>query len=207
MQAWSAVGTARFSAGKAEDISLALHPTTGAPYVAYKDFGNSSKVTVQTFSGGAWSVVGSARFSSFTTTYMSLAFHPTTSAPYVAYKNGNSGNTTAKAVVQTFSGGAWSVVGPADGLSAGQADYISLAFHPTTGAPFVSYRDASTSPQYKATVQTFSGGAWSVVGSAGFSAGIAQFTSLAFHPTTGAPYVVYQDASATPFKATLMTFG
>ena len=88
-----------FSAGRADYISLAMHPTTGAPYVAYTDYANSGKATVMTFTDGAWSLVGSRGFSAGSTKYTSLAMHPSTGAPYVAYQDGgNSG----KATVMTF---------------------------------------------------------------------------------------------------------
>ena len=186
----SAGGTAAFN-------SLAMHPTTGAPYVAYVDGGNSQKATVRTFDGTAWSNVGSAGFSAGQATYTSLALHPTTGAPYVAYSDyANS----QKATVMTFDdGGDWMSVGNA-GFSAGRADYISLALHPTTYAPYVAYIDYGTST--RPTVMTFANSAWSTVGTAGISAGIgpytsgmAQYTSLALHPTTGAPYVAYYDNS------------
>ena len=99
MQAWSSVGSAGFSAGQADWTSLALHPTTGAPYVAYTDGGNSYKATVMTFSGTAWSAVGSAGFSTGTATYTSLALRPTTL--FVAYNDGTALN---KATVATIGG-------------------------------------------------------------------------------------------------------
>ena len=53
---------------------------------------------------------------------------------------------------------------------------------------------------------TFSGGTWSPVGSPGSSADKAHYTSLALHPTTGAPYVAFQDSTHGD-KATVITFG
>ena len=73
----------------------------------------------------------------------------------------------------------------------------------TTGAPYVAYRDGGTSPTNKATVRTYTGTTWSVVGEAGFSAGQASFTSLALHPTTGAPFLAYRDGGNSN-KATVM---
>ena len=143
------MGSAGFSAGFAKYTSLALHPTTGAPYVAYSDFGNSNagKASVMTCNGSAWSTVGVAGFSDGSADWISLALHPTTDAPYVAYQDGS-----GKATVQTFNGSAWSAVGAA-GFSAGYAAYTSLALHPSTGAPYVAYQDSSAS--YKVTVMSF----------------------------------------------------
>ena len=52
-QVWFSVGSAGFSAGAATYLSLAMHPTTGAPYVAYRDGNHSNKATVMTFAAGA----------------------------------------------------------------------------------------------------------------------------------------------------------
>ena len=191
---WSTVGSAGFSAFQAYPLSLKLHPTTGAPYLAYQEQGDSTtKVTfkVMTFNGKAWSPLGSYMlndptrsplgskgFSGFASS-SSLALHPTTGAPFVAYVDAFNSD---QATVMTFNGKAWSRVGKA-GFTAEWTSYISLALHPTTGAPFVAFQDDSG----KATVMTFSGKAWTLVGRAGFSAGDAKYTSLALHPTTGAP--------------------
>jgi len=45
---------------------------------------------------------------------------------------------------------------------------------------------------YKASVMKFDGSLWVQVGTPGFSAGQADFTSLAFN-SSGTPYVAYQD--------------
>ena len=51
---------------------------------------------------------------------------------------------------------------------------------------------------------TFNGTSWVLVGSAGFSAGDARYTSLAF-AADGAPYVAYMDVNSS-YKATVMKF-
>ena len=82
MQPWSVVGSRAFSAGEAAYTRLALHPASGAPYVAYADGANSDKATVMTFTGSAWSLVGSAGFSDGMADDPSLAMHPNTGAPH-----------------------------------------------------------------------------------------------------------------------------
>ena len=57
---------------------------------------------------------------------------------------------------------------------------------------------------YKATVMRYDGSAWVAVGGAGFSAGQAVYTSLAFAPD-GTPYVAYMDV-ANGCKATVMRY-
>ena len=68
---------------------------------------------------------------------------------------------------------------------------MSLALD-STGTPFVAYSDGANS--VKATVQKLVSGSWTVVGTAGFSAGLAFYTSLALD-STGTPFVAYSDFS------------
>jgi hypothetical protein len=51
----------------------------------------------------------------------------------------------------------------------------------------------------------YTGGSWQVVGSAGFSAGAAYYTSLAIDPSSGIPYVAYEDG-ANANKDTVMEY-
>ena len=206
VQAWTTVGVADFSAGEADYVSLALHPTTGEPYVAYIDGANNGSATVMTFKGSAWSTVGEAGFSASQANWGSqansgiLALHPITGAPYVAY---NEGAWPHKATVMTFNGSAWTTVGAA-GFSDGGVDFVSLALDPTTELPYVAYNDGAN--RGRATVMTFNGSDWLAVGdAAGFSDGMASDISLALHPTTGKLYVAYTDA-ANSYGATVVTF-
>jgi len=199
---WTVVGTAGFSAGTALRTSLAIDPTTGTPFLGYRDGANSNKATVQKFvAGTGWTVVGTAGFSAGTVSYPSLAIDPTTGTPFLGYRDDANSN---KATVQKFvAGTGWTVVGTA-GFSAGTADYPSLAIDPTTGTPFLGYRDVVNS--LKATVQKFvAGTGWTVVGTAGFSAGTVSYTSLAIDPTTGTPFLGYRDIG-NGNKATVQKF-
>jgi len=95
----------------------------------------------------------------------------------------------------------WMCVGNA-AFSAGEAQYISLAFSPSDGHPYIAYSDDANSP--KATVMKFDGCIWINVGSAGFSAEEAFYTSLAFNPS-GQPYVAFYDLGDSG-KETVMKF-
>jgi hypothetical protein len=66
----------------------------------------------------------------------------------------------------------------------------------------VAYLDNGNS--LKATVMKFNGTSWITVGSVGFSAGEALYTSLALDGS-GTPYVAFEDAGNS-FKATVMKF-
>lgn len=97
----------------------------------------------------------------------------------------------------------WVDVGAA-GFSAGDAQYTSLAFNPSTNQPYVAYQSLADGVG-KATVMKFDGTSWVNVGTAGFSAGVSDYTSLAFNPSTNEPYVAYLDG-ANGRKATVMMF-
>ncbi len=200
---WETVGTAGFSEGEVWYTSLAFDGST--PYVAYRDWGNGGKATVMRFNGtgtvGTWETVGDAGFSAGETDYTSLAFDGST--PYVAYRD--KGNES-KATVMRFNGtgtvGTWETVGNA-GFSAGEVNFMNLAF--TGSTPYVAYRDWGNGG--KATVMRFNGtgtvGTWETVGTAGFSEGNTEYTSLAFTGST--PYVAYADGR-DGYKATVMRY-
>ncbi|MFC5470863.1 S-layer homology domain-containing protein [Cohnella suwonensis] len=193
VQAWQDLGSAGFSAGEAGYTSLYV-ATDGTPYVAYSDAGNSNKATVMKYDGTGttgWVPVGSAGFSAGSADFTSL-YVAADGTPYVAYMDG--GNSY-KATVMKYDGTGttgWVPVGSA-GFSAGEAPYTSL-YVAADGTPYVAYMDAGNS--YKATVKKYDGTGttgWVPVGSAGFSAGQAEYTSL-YVAADGTPYVAYRDA-------------
>ena len=197
---WERVGTVpALTATEAASTSLAFG-SDGKPYVAYRDVANGNKATVKRLNsaGTGWEAVGSAGFSSGWADYTSLAFG-SDGKPYVAYMDVANGNKATVMRLNSASTG-WEAVGPA-GFSAGVVDYTSLAFG-GDGKPYVAYRDAATGG--KATVMRLNsaGTGWEAVGPAGFSAGQAYYTSLAFGGD-GKPYVAYHD-TAHGFKATVM---
>ena len=195
---WNSVGNTGFSAGQVQYTSLAFN--NGIPYVAYMDGGNGNKATVMKYTAGVgWEAVGSAGFSAGTADCTSLAFD--NGIPYVVYMDGGNG---WKATVMKYTGNGltgWEAVGSA-GFSAGLADYTSLVFD--NGIPYVAYRDVGNGA--KATVMKYTGNGptgWEIVGSAGFSANIVQYTALAFN--NGIPYVAYGDGG-NGWKATVMKY-
>ena len=98
--AWELVGSAGFSAGRADFNSLSF-ASDGTPYVAYRDNGNGDKTTVMPYNGTAWVNVGSAEFSFGTAIFQSLSFAPDGS-PYLAYQDfGNSNKTTVMRLIGT----------------------------------------------------------------------------------------------------------
>ena len=194
---WETVGSAGFSEGTADNISIALYSKT--PYVVYKDYAYSNHATVMKYNGSSWVAVGSPGFSSDFATYTSIAIDGS-GTPYVVYSdNGQS----LKATVMKYTGSGtsgWEAVG-SPGISAGQADYTSIAID-DDGNLYVVYSDIAYSR--KATALKFSSGSWAVVGSAGFSAENADYTQIAIDGS-GTPYVVYSDNSKLGY-ATVMKY-
>lgn len=202
---WETAGSAGFSTGQAN--SLSLYVDNGTPYVAYRDFESGGKATVMKYIGvdGAhptgWVSVGSPGFSAGEADYTSLYVDHGT--PYVAFDEYV--YPSHRATVMKYVGveGAhpmgWETVGNA-GFSAGTAIYTSLYID--NGTPYVTYTDFENS--YKATVMKFDGTNWVSVGNAGFSAAEAGYTSL--YVDNGTPYVAYTDYGSSG-KATLMKYG
>jgi WD40 repeat protein len=100
---------------------------------------------------------------------------------------------------------AWKNVGNA-GFTTGWATYTKLAFSPVDSLPYVAYTDYANTN--KANLMKFDGANWVSVRNANFSSGSwAAYTSLAFSPTDGEPYIAYEDCCmADSAKATLMKF-
>ena len=158
--AWMNVGLAGSSTATVTDISLALNRTTGVPYVLYNDgdpgaqhTGNLGRATMMAYTNNAWSPVGSSTgFSAAAVAFVTMALHPNTGVPYEAYTDQGCSD---QATVMTFDGSNnWLAVGSV-GFSAGPAYNICLALHPTTGAPYVAYRDYGSGMNGGATVMTF----------------------------------------------------
>ena len=182
---WMNVGTPGFSSGEVWFTSLATG-TAGKLYVAYEDAANAFKATVMTFDGDGWVPAGLPGFTAGTANYTSLAVNPAAPGqPFVAFMDGAHGN---KASVMMFDGSSWTYAG-APGFSAGEAEYVNLAFDPS-GNPYVAFQDYAHS--LKASVMKFSGTSWTYAGNAGFSQGPALFCHLSFNPA-GEPHVAYWD--------------
>jgi len=192
---WDTVGSAGFSAGSADFLSLAFD-TSGLPYVSYKDGSVGNKLSVMRDSSNIWVQVGTAGISAGIAQYTSIAVDGN-NIPYVAYKD----RTYNKLVVMKYSGSSWSAVGASTGITSGIVTYtyMRIGGH---NIPYVAYEDGSVSS--KATVLQYTAGSWSAVGSAGFSGGFVLYTSLAIDKNNNL-YVGYQDASRSS-KATVMRY-
>ena len=202
---WEVVGNADFSTMYANDLSLAVDGK-GTPYVAYSDYVNYNKATVMKYNSTnmSWEAVGGLGFSAGNASFTSLAIDGS-GTPYVAYEDAGNSN---KATVMKYSSTSksWEAVG-SPGFSAGRTDYESLVVN-GGGVPYVAYEDEGNSN--KATVMKYNSTSenWETIGSAGFSASNAIYTSLAIDGN-GTPYVAYSDGQAygsITWKATVMAY-
>ena len=192
---WVTVGTAGFSAGEADHISLAVD--NGTPYVVYADYSDGSgKATVMKYdaNSGNWVTIGAAGFSAGEAADISLVLDNGT--PYVAYADYS--DDSGRATVMKFDGSIWSPVG-VPGFSTGTAFQTSIALD--NGTPYVAYKDWSD--KGRAIVMKFDAflGEWISVGAADFSNDYID--DLSFAVDNGMPYVAYKDLGNAG-KATLM---
>lgn len=186
---WQAVGATTFTEGDTLGMALAFHPTTGEPYIAYSDSADSWKTNVKKFSKGSWQTVASPNLSVGMQQYTTLGFNPVSNELYMAYNDyGDSSNQHA-AVIK-LNGDSWQSVGGYNDFT-GSSRYISLAFRPITGEPYVSYSDYSNDG--KAIVKKFSDGSWHTLGASGLSNGRADYVSIMFNPISEEPYVSFWD--------------
>jgi hypothetical protein len=178
--AWSYVGGQGFSPGQAQYTSLAINK--GIPYVAYSAVNNGGNLTLAGYNGGIWTTNDSAKPLA---TYTSLAFDNNNNA-FMIYSCGESSDFSC---VNEFSGGLWPFIGSGSGFSAGAASSTSIAID-NNNYLYAAYEDAGNAN--KATVMIYTS-AWALLGTAGFSSGIAAYTSIALLGAT--PYVVYNDST------------
>ena len=188
-----ASATEGFSDDKADYTSLYID--NGTPYVAYSDNSKGKRATVMKFNGTSWDdVVDQLLFTPISTTevqYTSLYVENDT--PYIAYKDmADFSGIKEKATVRKFNGTEWEDVGT-PGFSTAEVNYTSLFID--NGTPYVAYQDMANISDVtgRATVKKFNGMSWQDVGSAGFSAGTADYTSLYVYK--GTPYVAFSDGS------------
>ncbi len=138
-----------------------------------------------------WSYLGNQNFTTqpWGRQYQSLYVYNGT--PFVAFSDGaNSGEVT----LMMYNGNSWENVGPAD-FTPGYVRSISLFVDNDPapfGTPYVAFSDGSTG-QAMVMMYNSSTKAWTTVGDADFSTGVADSISLFVYG--GIPYVAYNDES------------
>ncbi len=161
------------------------------PYIIFQDAGVGNAATVKKFNSlkTRWETVGSQGISQGVSLFTSLKVGKSDELFAVYRDAGNSG----KATVKKFNTAAlsWESVG-GEGLSIRGANFISFQLD-SNNTPFVAYQDEWN--LNKTTVRRFNNktGNWQNVGSEGFSAGTANYVSVALDRTAN-PWVIYQDA-------------
>jgi len=192
---WNAVGSA-LSLGGAIQPKLAFD-ANGVCHVAFIDTGDSSKAVVKALGsdGQTWTALGPASMPSITGWHIDLAFAPGGLIPHVFLGFGGR--------VAAYSNGAWSVVGGSTVVSSGVGypEEGVVAFD-SEGVLYAAYVASNTG---KATVKKFSEGAWTIVGTEGFTPDEASCISMAVDPT-GAPCLSFKDFTSNERYASMMRF-
>jgi len=177
-------------------------------YMAYSDgmAGGKASVIYPIYGGTSkWAYLGPQGFSKGQVQFTSIVYSKRTNTPYIAYQDAFYAN---KVIVMSYNGSTWVQVGSIP--SPGTASYVSLAINAKMTAKadtlYIAYRDGLSANKNKLSVMKFyTGGSWTQVGSAGFSAGAATSISLQVDTTTGFPYVAYRD-SANANNATVLYY-
>ena len=189
---WYNLGTSALTSSSGTYTSLAFD-NSGVPYVSFLE--NSTKGSVMKYTGSVWTYVGSSQFTSGQNLYSSLAIN-SSGTPYMAYQDGY------QASCMKFNGTSWEYVG-SQNFTPGGATYTSLAID-VSDVPYMAFVDAYYLYNNKASVFKFNGATWVPVGTEGFSAGTANYTSLAID-AAGSLYVAFQDGNSSS-KATVMKY-
>jgi len=186
--AWAAVGARGFSSSTAAYLNI---ESWGADvYVAYRDAGVGNRITVQKYDAGNWTPVGTVGFTTSSVGEVSLAISGA-GVPYVAFTDSDYGNKLA--VVRYNSGtGAWDGVGEHSISDDSAVDIVTMFDGGTPEKFYVAYSD--TAADTKLTVKKYVDEAWSAVGSAGVSAGMAKWISMYDVDSDWQPVVAYQES-------------
>ncbi|HPD18631.1 MAG TPA: hypothetical protein PLF61_03090, partial [Candidatus Goldiibacteriota bacterium] len=180
---WFYYGTSGFSEGTASSISLFINETNGYPYVAYKDWSHSGKITVKMYNNTNWINVGTPGFSDGAVEYVNLFIYE--NVPYVAYMDVINGN---KITVKKYESGSWTTVG-AQGFSASIAEYVSLFVY--NGVPSVAARDSGYDDRAVVYKYDDVSGRWNLF--AVVSDAVANYVTLFVDKMEGKPYVAFRD--------------
>ncbi|MBT1699260.1 gliding motility-associated C-terminal domain-containing protein [Fulvivirgaceae bacterium PWU4] len=185
---WEVVGVANFTTAAATSNAIAID-SRGTPYVSFADGTVTTRLSVMKFNGVAWTVVGATGISVSAATFTSIKVD-SRGVPYVAYRD--AGVSSGRVVVHKYvSGTSWTLVGPAGGVSAAAASFVSLALD-KGGAPYVSYTEGSIGKTMK-----YNGASWTAVGTSVLPTGVTLVDDMSIGVNaTGVPYVVLR--SLTP---------
>lgn len=183
---WLQVGEPSVSdPGRGEEVKIAVHPTTGYPLVAYKETG-TGMCNVRRWNGSSWLNIGMLSDSFPGSSNINLDFSNAQLGAVVCLRDSVNKASCYRLGPQNT----WPPLGSL-GFSPGPVDYLSLAV--AKGVPYVAFQD-NNDPDGKGRVMSFDSktAKWVNVGGF-FSQNTAAYMSLAIHPTTGLPWVFYQE--------------
>lgn len=183
------VGSDDFTGGSSAYMSLEIHPTTGEPWVAYRDDTNGQSLSVMRFDGSSWVYVGAPAISPGIVAYTDLKFDPITNHAFVAFRDFSQSGRIA---VYRFDGSSWSSLGTS--VSSGNADQCWIAIDPSSGYPWVVYQSIANGTGIRA--KRWDGSSWVLIGGGNLSAGIGANPAIEFNPFDNSAVVAYQDNTA-----------
>ncbi len=196
---WVNVGTPGFPGTEVRNPSIAIHPMTHEPYVAYIDVNDNYRTAVMRYDGSSWLRVGSGGLGQggsnwFTINSVKIAFNPSTNQPYIAFIDYH--EPTYPIIVKRFNGSDWLDVDQTYLNATGQASEFAFAFNPATAEPYLALRyndDQSTFLRYS---HYYNGSEW-VDGWVSMENPLTtsdpRFVNLSFNPVNNRAYVHYWD--------------
>lgn len=122
-------------------------------------------VSIGRLTAPEWIDILSSNIAAYIVGEVSLAINPTSNYPVIIFgRTAADGDGTRKAVVSSYDGKLWSIVGDAQGISLGRTETVGIAID-DNGVLYAAYKDYATTgtallTQY-ASVQKYSDGNWS----------------------------------------------
>lgn len=160
-----------------------------SPWVAFTDKNAGSALTIKKWTGTDWTT--SITPGTGVVSYVYLAMKSDNS-PIVVYQDAATGYTPHAI---SYDGTSWTEIG--SNIATSSATSLAIAVSSNAGAtPYVVYRGGGSDTQLR--VRYYTGSTWDNVESSGLAtANVAagSSTSVALCPTTGKPWVVYQDST------------
>jgi hypothetical protein len=192
--AWVSLSTV-YSSWSDSLLCPSIYVDSSGVYCALKESGIGTNVgQARSHGTSGWGALGSQFFSDGALNTPCLV--DAGGVVYIAFIDiVNSGLT----VVQK-SGGNWVSLGAKGGVATTTSLWPSLAVDSITGDPYVAYL-VNDGTNNRVCVKKYSGGSWSLVGSAAVSDGAAGYPSLCIYH--GTPYVAYADEDG---KATVKKY-
>jgi hypothetical protein len=199
---WEKIGGGGLSLGGVYMLDLAMGPA-GIPYLAFKDEGDSMRVTVLRWQPDSlrWARVGRNAATPPETSEFALAMGPTGEL-YLAYKDVQH-ELRSTVLRYDQAGNAWNAVGDS-GFTDAEGNFLTMAVD-GAGVPYLGYYDESRTGRASAMRYAGPSGGWMPIGELGFSRDRANGAVIAID-SGGTPYLGYIDGFENGFRATVRKF-